>query len=182
MLLPAPRWIRPTDDKRAVGPIVDQLHSHAVDRCGPAGQFRTSRDAMALAPLVYTLWNRVIVSIRRDPIWPNRDRFLLSNGHASMLLWSVLLLTGTRAVNAEYERLGQPAVSLDDIHPSVSSAARPRVTPNTIWCPGSRPPPDRSARALPPALAWPSPRRGSPTATIGRTSRNLRLQHLCDLR
>src|SRR6202048_844155 len=70
---------------------------------------------MALAPLVYTLWNRVMRFDPQDPIWPNRDRFLLSNGHASMLLWSVLYLTGTRAVNAEYERLGQPAVSLDDI-------------------------------------------------------------------
>ena len=70
---------------------------------------------MALAPLVYTLWNRVMRFDPLDPIWPNRDRFVLSNGHASMLLWSVLHLTGTRAVNAEYERLGQPAVSLDDI-------------------------------------------------------------------
>src|SRR5213592_1094621 len=70
---------------------------------------------MALAPLVYTLWNRVMRFDPQDPIWPNRDRFVLSNGHASMLLWSVLHLTGARAVNAEYERLGQPAVSLDDI-------------------------------------------------------------------
>jgi transketolase len=51
----------------------------------------------------------------QDPTWPGRDRFVLSNGHASMLLWSLLHLTGTRAVNAEYERLGGPAVSLDDI-------------------------------------------------------------------
>src|SRR5262249_5056316 len=70
---------------------------------------------MALAPLVYTIWNRVLRFDPLDPIWPNRDRFVLSNGHASMLLWSVLHLTGTRAVNADYERLGQPAVSLDDI-------------------------------------------------------------------
>ncbi len=70
---------------------------------------------MALAPLVYTLWNRVMRFDPRDPIWPNRDRFLLSNGHASMLLWSVLHLAGVRAVNADYERLGQLAVSLDDI-------------------------------------------------------------------
>ena len=70
---------------------------------------------MALAPLVYTIWNRVLRFDPQDPIWPDRDRFLLSNGHASMLLWSVLHLTGTRAVNAEYERLRQPAVSLDDI-------------------------------------------------------------------
>jgi transketolase len=70
---------------------------------------------MALAPLVYTLWNRVMRFDPKDPIWPNRDRFVLSNGHASMLLWSVLHLTGTQAVNAQYERLGQPAVTLDDI-------------------------------------------------------------------
>jgi transketolase len=70
---------------------------------------------MALAPLVYTIWNRVMRFDPEDPIWPNRDRFVLSNGHASMLLWSVLHLTGTRAVNADYERLGHPSVSLDDI-------------------------------------------------------------------
>src|ERR1700745_4421164 len=57
---------------------------------------------MALAPLVYTLANRGMRFDPQDPIWPNRDRFVLSNGHASMLLWSVLHLTGTRAVNAEY--------------------------------------------------------------------------------
>src|SRR5215510_2926545 len=70
---------------------------------------------MALAPLVYTIWNRVMRFDPKDPIWPNRDRFVLSNGHASMLLWSILYLTGTRAVNAEYERLGQPSVTLEDI-------------------------------------------------------------------
>src|ERR1700739_85389 len=70
---------------------------------------------MALAPLVYTIWNRVMNFDPKDPIWPNRDRFILSNGHASMLLWSVLHLAGVQAVNADYERLGQPSVSLDDI-------------------------------------------------------------------
>jgi transketolase len=70
---------------------------------------------MALAPLVYTLWNRVLRFDPQDPIWPNRDRFVLSNGHASMLLWSILHLTRTHAVNTDYERLGQPAVTLDDI-------------------------------------------------------------------
>ena len=70
---------------------------------------------MALAPMIYTIWNRVLRFDPQDPIWPNRDRFILSNGHASMLLWSSLHLTGTRAVNAEYETLGQPSVTLDDI-------------------------------------------------------------------
>src|SRR6184192_2060629 len=70
---------------------------------------------MALAPLVYTLWNRVLRFDPQGPIWPNRDRFVLSNGHASMLLWSVLHLTRTQAVNGEYENLGHPSVTLDDI-------------------------------------------------------------------
>ncbi|HUD49390.1 MAG TPA: transketolase [Candidatus Baltobacteraceae bacterium] len=70
---------------------------------------------MALAPLVYTLWNRVMRFDPQDPIWPGRDRFVLSNGHASMLLWSILHLTGVQAVNAEYEALGHPSVTLDDI-------------------------------------------------------------------
>ena len=67
---------------------------------------------MALAPLIYTIWNRVMRFDPEDPIWPNRDRFVLSNGHASMLLWSVLHLTRTKAVNANYESLGQASVSL----------------------------------------------------------------------
>src|SRR5262249_13756859 len=70
---------------------------------------------MTLAPLVYTIWNRVMRFDPQDPIWPNRDRFVLSNGHASMLLWSVLHLTKTQAVDADYEMLGHPSVSLDDI-------------------------------------------------------------------
>jgi transketolase len=70
---------------------------------------------MALAPLIYTIWNRVMRFDPQDPIWPNRDRFVLSNGHASMLLWSILHLTRTQAINAEYESLGHPSVSLDDI-------------------------------------------------------------------
>jgi transketolase len=70
---------------------------------------------MALAPLVYTIWNRVMNFDPQDPIWPNRDRFVLSNGHASMLLWSVLHLAGVQSVNADYERVGHPSVTLDDI-------------------------------------------------------------------
>jgi transketolase len=70
---------------------------------------------MALAPLAYTLWNRVMNFDPKDPIWPGRDRFVLSNGHASMLLWSVLYLSQVQSVNEEYEQLGTPSVTLDDI-------------------------------------------------------------------
>ncbi len=70
---------------------------------------------MALAPLAYTLWQRYLRFDPQDPIWPNRDRFVLSAGHASMLLYSLLFLTGVRAVDPDYEIEGTPAVSLDDI-------------------------------------------------------------------
>jgi transketolase len=70
---------------------------------------------MAMAPVVYTLWQRFLRFDPEDPIWPNRDRFVLSIGHASMLLYSMLHLTGVRAVDADYERLGEPSVTLDDI-------------------------------------------------------------------
>src|SRR5437868_10639223 len=70
---------------------------------------------MALAPVAYVLWQRFLRYDPEFPIWPNRDRFVLSNGHASMLLYSLLYLTGVKAVNPRYETLGEPAVSLDDI-------------------------------------------------------------------
>jgi transketolase len=70
---------------------------------------------MALAPVIYTLWQSFLRFDPGDPIWPDRDRFVLSNGHASMLLYAMLHLTGVKAVNAEYERLEAPAVTLDDI-------------------------------------------------------------------
>jgi transketolase len=70
---------------------------------------------MAMAPVVYQLWQNNLRFDPDDPIWPNRDRFVLSMGHASMLLYSMLHLTGVKAVNAEYERLGDLSVKLDDI-------------------------------------------------------------------
>ena len=70
---------------------------------------------MALAPVAYTLWQQFLRFDPEDPIWPNRDRFILSNGHASMLLYSLLHLSGVRAVNPKYERLGELSVTLDDI-------------------------------------------------------------------
>ena len=70
---------------------------------------------MALAPVAYTLWQHFLRFDPADPIWPNRDRFVLSNGHASMLLYSLLHLTGVRSVDPKYEVLGTPSVTLDDI-------------------------------------------------------------------
>ncbi len=91
---------------------------------------------MALAPLVYSLWNRVMHFDPHDPVWPNRDRFVLSNGHASMLLWSVLHLTQTQAVDAEYECLGKPSVTLDDIRHFRQLHSRAPGHPEYHWVSG----------------------------------------------
>ncbi|HLZ35904.1 MAG TPA: transketolase, partial [Nitrospira sp.] len=71
--------------------------------------------AMAMAPVVYCLWQHFLRFDPDDPIWPNRDRFVLSIGHASMLLYSLLHLCGVKAVNPEYETVGEPSVTLSDI-------------------------------------------------------------------
>src|SRR6516162_3788356 len=70
---------------------------------------------MALAPVVYCLWQHFLRFDPQDPIWPNRDRFVLSAGHASMLLYSLLHLTGVKAVSKDYETLGEPSVPLEAI-------------------------------------------------------------------
>ena len=70
---------------------------------------------MGMAPVVYTLWQEFLRFDPADPIWPNRDRFVLSAGHASTLLYSMLHLTGVTAVDETYERLGTPTVTLDDL-------------------------------------------------------------------
>jgi transketolase len=70
---------------------------------------------MALAPVIYRLWQDFLRFDPDDPTWPNRDRFVLSNGHASMLLYAMLHLTGVKTVNAKYERLADASVTLDDI-------------------------------------------------------------------
>jgi transketolase len=70
---------------------------------------------MAMAPVVYTLWQEFLRFDPEDPIWPNRDRFVLSSGHASALLYAMLHLCGVTAVDETYERLGTPSVTLDDL-------------------------------------------------------------------
>src|SRR4030088_918209 len=70
---------------------------------------------MALAPVAYSLWQQFLRYDPADPIWPNRDRFILSNGHASMLLYALLFLTEVRAVTPEYEITGDFALTLDDL-------------------------------------------------------------------
>ena len=70
---------------------------------------------MALAPVAYVLWQQFLRFDPANPVWPNRDRFILSNGHASMLLYSMLYLSGVKSVDSEYKVLERPTVTLDDI-------------------------------------------------------------------
>lgn len=70
---------------------------------------------MAMAPVTYNIWQEFLRFDPQDPIWPNRDRFVLSIGHASTLLYALLHLTGVKAVNPKYETLGKLSVTLDDI-------------------------------------------------------------------
>jgi transketolase len=91
---------------------------------------------MALAPLVYAIWNRVLRFDPQNPIWPNRDRFVLSNGHASMLLWSALHLAGVQAVNGDYETVGERSVSLDDIRHFRQLGSKAPGHPEYHWVSG----------------------------------------------
>jgi transketolase len=70
---------------------------------------------MALAPVAYTLWQKYLRYDPKDPVWANRDRFVLSNGHASMLLYSLLHLAQVKAVDENNQVIAAPALTLDDI-------------------------------------------------------------------
>ena len=91
---------------------------------------------MALAPLAYTLWQRFLRFDPADPIWPGRDRFVLSAGHASMLLYSLLHLADVQAVDPDYEIVGKPAVSLEDIERFRQLDSRAPGHPEYRWTSG----------------------------------------------
>ena len=93
---------------------IDTIRTLAIDAVQAANSGHPGAP-MGLAPVAYTLWQRFLRYDPDRPIWPNRDRFVLSVGHASMLLYSLLHLTGVKAVNPQYETLGEPSVPLDAI-------------------------------------------------------------------
>ena len=92
---------------------------------------------MALAPVAYKLWRDYLRFDPELPVWANRDRFVLSVGHASALLYSMLHLAGVKSVNPDYEIVGAPAVSLDDLRRfrqlDSKCPGSPRV-PLDLWC------------------------------------------------
>jgi transketolase len=91
---------------------------------------------MALAPVAYALWQRFLRFDPSEPIWSNRDRFVLSAGHASMLLYSLLYLTGVRAVDPDYEIMGRQAITLEDIESFRQLDSKAAGHPEYRWTSG----------------------------------------------
>src|SRR6202158_6105248 len=91
---------------------IDTIRTLSIDAVQQANSGHPGTP-MAMAPVIYTLWQSFLRFDPEDPIWPSRDRFVLSAGHASMLLYAILHLTGVKAVDANYERVGEASVTLD---------------------------------------------------------------------
>jgi transketolase len=101
-------------DKKIAQLTINTIRTLCIDAIQQANSGHPGTP-MGMAPVVYCLWQHFLRFDPEDPIWPNRDRFVLSAGHASMLLYSILHLTGVKAVDPDYEIVGKPSVSLDDI-------------------------------------------------------------------
>ena len=134
------RDLRPMELQTTETPDLDRLCINTIRTlCIDAVQKAQSGHpgtAMAMAPVIYSLWQRHLRFDPADPIWPNRDRFVLSAGHASMLLYSVLHLTGTKAVDPDYEILGRPSVLLEDIKSFRQFSSRCPGHPEYRWTSG----------------------------------------------
>ena len=116
--------------------------------------------AMALAPVAYCVWQHFLRFDPQDPIWPNRDRFVLSIGHASMLLYSLLHLCGVKAVNPQYETVGAPSVTLDDIKKFRQLDSKCPGHPEYRWTSGVETTTGPLGQGAATSVAWPWPRGG----------------------
>jgi transketolase len=105
---------RTTGDTDVTWRSINTIRTLAMDAVQAANSGHPGT-AMALAPVAYTLWQKYLRYDPELPIWANRDRFVLSVGHASALLYSLLHLSGVRAVNPQYETLGEPSVPLEEL-------------------------------------------------------------------
>lgn len=108
-----------SDQTVASGTQIDQLCINTIRTLSMDGVQKANSGhpgtPMALAPAAYCLWQQILRYDPQDPTWPNRDRFVLSNGHASMLLYSMIHLSGIRKVNARSEITSEPALSIEDL-------------------------------------------------------------------
>ncbi len=114
---------------------IDTIRTLSIDAVEKA-QSGHPGTPMSMAPVAYELWQNHLRYDPADPIWPNRDRFVLSAGHASMLIYSVLHLAGVRRVDDEYNVLDEPAVSLHEIEEFRQLHSRTPGHPEYRWTTG----------------------------------------------
>ena len=111
---------------------------------------------MGLAPVTYCLWQEFLSYDPADPTWVNRDRFVLSNGHASMLLYAMLYLAEVRQVGKDGEVLKELAVPMEEIKRFRQLGSRTPGHPDRTSLPAWKPRPDRWVRASATAWGWQS--------------------------
>ena len=114
---------------------IDTVRTLAIDAIQQANSGHPGT-VMGAAPTAYCLWQRFLRYDPWDPCWLNRDRFVLSAGHASMLLYSLIHLAGVKAANPSYERLDRAAVTLDDIKTFRQAGSRCPGHPEYGWTSG----------------------------------------------
>ncbi|MGQ0628096.1 MAG: transketolase [Phycisphaerales bacterium] len=110
----APAAHGPKFDSKVEQTTINTIRTLAMDAVQTANSGHPGTP-MAMAPVCYTLWNEFLRFDPEDVIWPNRDRFVLSMGHASMLIYSLLHLAQAKAVTSDYTQAGKVSVTLDDI-------------------------------------------------------------------
>jgi transketolase len=114
---------------------IDTIRTLSIDAVQKANSGHPGTP-MSMAPVAYELWQNHLRYDPADPIWPNRDRFVLSAGHASMLLYSMLFLAGVKRVDAEYNILDEPACSLHEIESFRQLHSRTPGHPEYRWTTG----------------------------------------------
>src|SRR6202795_1584181 len=123
-----------------MNPVTDQLCINTIRTLSMDAVQQANSDhpapPMSMAPVMYGLWQRHLKYDPEDPIWPNRDRFVLSIGHASMLLYSMLHLCGVKAIDSEYERQGELSVKLEDIKKFRQLESKCPAHPEYRWASG----------------------------------------------
>ena len=124
---------RPSGDLDTI--CVNTIRTLAIDAVEKAGSGHPGTP-MGMAPVGYQLWQRHLRFDPADPIWPDRDRFVLSEGHASTLLYALLHLAQVKAVNPAYESVGRAAVTLEDITSFRELGSRCPGHPEYRWTSG----------------------------------------------
>ena len=114
---------------------IDTLRTLAIDAVQKANSGHPGTP-MGAAPTAYCLWQRFLRHDPDDPEWPNRDRFVLSVGHASALLYGLLFLSGVKALDEHRVATDQPAVTLDDLKSFRQAGSRCTGRPEYGWTAG----------------------------------------------